>query len=98
MNRGLIIVFIFLNSIVSAQIFNPVSWEFSQKKLNENQIELNFKADIDEPWHMYSQYVEDEMIATKFTFHTNKTYNLEGPTAEGFAIEKYDHTKWLLIF
>jgi len=97
MNRGLIIVIIFLNSIVSAQIFNPVSWQFSQKKINENQIELNFKADIDEPWHMYSQYVEDEMIATKFTFRTNDTYSLEGPTTEGIAIEKYDPIQEMVV-
>ena len=42
MNRGLIIVIIFLNSIVSAQIFNPVSWQFSQKKINEEFGDLMF--------------------------------------------------------
>ena len=68
MRKFFTLLFTIATIVVSAQIFNPVSWEFSQNKLSETEIELIFKASIEEPWHMYSQFVDDEILATKFTF------------------------------
>ena len=56
--KKLIIFFTALTFISSAQIFEPVKWDFSQKKVSENTIELIFKATIDDGWYVYSQTLE----------------------------------------
>ena len=38
----------------SAQIYEPVNWDFSKKQISENTYELTFVADIDEGWAIYS--------------------------------------------
>ena len=86
---SLSLLFTFTTIVVSAQICDPVSWEFSQKQISETEVELQFKAEIEEHWHMYSQFVEDEMIATKFTFYYNRDTIISKP-AEGKSIEEYE--------
>ena len=86
---SLSLLFTFTTIVVSAQIYDPVSWEFSQKQISETEVELQFKAEIEEHWHMYSQFVEDEMIATKFTFYYNRDTIISKP-AEGKSIEEYE--------
>ena len=89
MKKLLSLLFIFTTISVSAQIYDPVSWEFSQKQISETEVELQFKAEIEEHWHMYSQFVEDEMIATKFTFFYNGDTIVSKPK-EGKSIEEYE--------
>ena len=89
MKKLLSLLFISTTIVVSAQIYDPVSWEFSQKQISETEVELQFKAEIEEHWHMYSQFVEDEMIATKFTFYYNGDTIVSKPT-EGKSIEEYE--------
>ncbi len=96
MKRILLIFFTIISICVSAQIFNPVAWEFSQKQLSDTEVELKFHATIEHPWHMYSQLVADDMIATKFTF-TEGSYKLLGVTAEGESIEEYDPTQEMTV-
>jgi thiol:disulfide interchange protein DsbD len=77
--------------ITSAQIFNPVTWEFSQKQVSDNKIELQFKANIEEGWHLYSQLIEDDgPVPTEFTFRTEGGYSLVGTPKEGDPIEEFD--------
>ena len=97
MNKFCIIVLTLVSSFVSAQIFDPVTWEFSKNQITETEIQLEFKANIEKPWHMYSQFVEDEMIATQFNFHKNNGYKLIGNTTEGEAIEEYDPTQEMVV-
>ena len=53
--KKLIIFFTALTFFSSAQIFEPVKWDFSQKQISENKIQLSFKATIDDGWYVYSQ-------------------------------------------
>lgn len=84
------LLFTIVTIVVSAQIFTPVSWEFSQNQLSENEVELIFKASIDEHWHLYSQDIADDgPVPTSFTFI------IDGDTSvkvleEPKAIEEYD--------
>jgi len=89
MKKLLSLLFISTTIVLSAQIYDPVSWEFSQKQISETEVELQFKAEIEEHWHMYSQFVEDEMIATKFTFFYNGDTIVSKPK-EGKSIEEYE--------
>jgi thiol:disulfide interchange protein len=38
---------------------NPVSWNFTSKKVSETEYDLVFKATIQQGWHIYSQFVKD---------------------------------------
>ena len=84
------LLFTIVTIVVSAQIFTPVSWEFSQNQLSENEVQLIFKASIDEHWHLYSQDIADDgPQPTSFTFI------IDGDTSvkvleEPKAIEEYD--------
>ena len=63
--------------IASAQILNPVSWEFQSQKISESEYELIFTANIDEHWAIYSQFVDDGgPIPTEFTFEDSDAFIL----------------------
>ncbi len=70
-NKILLIIFVLLGSTANAEIFDPVSWQFSQTKISENKVELQFTASIDEGWHLYSQDIEESPPATTFSFIIN---------------------------
>ena len=89
MKKLLSLFFSITTLVVSAQIFNPVSWEFTQNQISENVVELKFKASIEDNWHLYSQYVEDKMIATKFTFFYNND-SMVVKLNESNSIDKYE--------
>ena len=50
----------FLGLIINlhGQIFDPVSWNYQWKNIAKNEYELQFIAQIDEGWNIYSQYLE----------------------------------------
>ncbi len=60
--------------------------------MSENEIELIFKATIEYPWHMYSQFLPEEAAATatEFTFLSNESYKLIESAVESGVIEAYD--------
>lgn len=61
----------------TAQILEPVKWEFESKKLSEDTYELTFIANIEEHWALYSQFIEEGgPIPTAFTFEDSDTYTL----------------------
>src|ERR1035437_6034198 len=82
---------IILNS-VNAQIFDPVKWDFSSKKIGDCEYELIFKAKIDGKWHMYGQksYGDDGPIPTSFHFTKSSNYELIGKTSESKLIKKFE--------
>ena len=47
----------FLGLIINlhGQIFDPVSWNYQWKNIAKNEYELQFIAQIDEGWNIYSQ-------------------------------------------
>lgn len=66
-----------------AQITEPVKWEFSQKKISDNEIELIFKAKIDAKWHLYTQYFEaGGPMRLSFNFEESENYQKTGKVTE----------------
>ena len=90
--KKLIIFFTALTFFSSAQIFEPVKWNFSQKQISENTIELTFKATIDDGWYVYSQDAGDGPVSTEFTFINNgENYAISNDwVQEGVPIEEFD--------
>ena len=97
MKRLLTLLITFYSVLAFGQIYDPVQWDFSQKKLSNNEIELQLKATIDYPWHMYSQDVEDLMIATKINFSNSNNFEIIGKTIEGESIEEFDPTQEMVL-
>ena len=74
-----------------AQFYNPVSWEFSQKNLPQDEIELSFKATIEGDWYMYSQHIADDgPVPTTFTFFNAEGVELLTEILEPEPIEEFD--------
>jgi thiol:disulfide interchange protein len=91
MKKIFILFFTLLSVITSAQIFTPVSWDFSQKQVSDHEIELQFKTTIDDGWYLYSQFIGDDgPVPTEFTFTTEGGYSLVGTPKEGEPIEEFD--------
>ena len=91
MKKIFILFFTLLSVITSAQIFTPVSWDFSQKQVSDHEIELQFKATIDDGWYLYSQFIGDDgPVPTELTFTSEGGYSLVGTPKEGEPIEEFD--------
>lgn len=70
-------------SNVSAQIYDPVTWNFRYEKKGEKQYELIFTASIDVNSHIYSMDIPDGgPIPTSFRFDTVPGFKLDGKAFE----------------
>ena len=79
----LLISLFLIASYASAQIYDPVSWDFGYEKKGENQYELIFTASIEENSHIYSMDVPvGGPIPTSFHFDSLQGIKLEGATFE----------------
>lgn len=94
MKRILIIFGIFLTVLSGyAQMINPIKWTFSFDQ-NGNELELLFKANIENGWHLYDvKLPEGGPIATSINFKDSSLFEFIGdiksnPEAE----EHYDET------
>lgn len=85
-------------NLAQAQIYSPVKWNYSSKKISDNEAEITIKATIDKGWHMYSQNVADDgPIPTSFSFEKSSNYSLIGKVTEGKAIEEQDVNFGMLL-
>ncbi len=79
----LLLSILILSTVALSQNKQYVTWSFSQKKLSNNEIELQFKATIEPTWHLYSQIeTPDGPLATIFEFEKSKEFELVGKTIE----------------
>jgi thiol:disulfide interchange protein DsbD len=101
----LFISYILFTLFTSAQIYNPVTWDFSYEKKGDKQYELIFTAVIDKNSHIYSMDIPSGgPIPTSFRFDTLPLYKLTGNTYEvtkpvevlddafGFKIKTFSNT------
>lgn len=101
MKKGLFTLLTFLLVLTAnAQIFNPVKWKSSIEKKSENEYVLHFDAEIEDKWHMFSQFTPDGgSLPTEFIFtDAGKTFEFVGKTEESeyhkiysdvFKVEEY---------
>jgi thiol:disulfide interchange protein DsbD len=101
----LFIYFILFSLITSAQIYDPVTWDFSYEKKGDKQYELIFTATIDKGSHIYSLDIPaGGPIPTSFNIDSLPGYKLSGITYEvtkpvevlddafGFKIKTFSNT------
>lgn len=83
--------FLFSALSVSAQIENPVTWSYGQKKISNTEAVVYIKANIQNGWHIYSQHVKPGgPIKTSFTFTPSKDYVKVGATTAPKAKSKFE--------
>jgi thiol:disulfide interchange protein DsbD len=76
-----LLLFSFLSG--TAQIYDPVSWDFRYEKTGEKTFEIVFTATIEKGSHIYAMDVpEGGPIPTSFTFNTPSGFSLDGGTYE----------------
>ena len=67
----------------SAQVLNPIDWKFEYNRVSDKEIDLVFRAEIENKWHLYSQDIDEGgPIPTSFTFNPSEHYQLSGKTVE----------------
>jgi len=86
------LLFLLTPLFLSAQIFNPVSWETEISAKENGEYELLIHAKIEEGWHLYSQELpsDDGPIATEFTFPESDKYELIKGVSEPKPMTEYD--------
>ncbi len=72
----LLLLLLSFASITFAQILDPVKWSFAKEELGNNEYNLVFKANIDDGWYVYSQFL-DEGGPVPTTFHYEKNNGVE---------------------
>ncbi|MCL3778964.1 thiol:disulfide interchange protein [Prolixibacteraceae bacterium JC049] len=75
-----------------SQIEDPVKWKTSIKQLKNSEYEIQFKADIQEGWHLYATEIpEGGPVKTSFNYEELNNVELVGEIAASKkAIEKLD--------
>ncbi len=69
---------------------DPVTWSFKTVKVNDSVAELQFHADIQHEWHIYSQYTQGIEVPIEFNFEKDGAYKLIGKVKEPQYIEETD--------
>ncbi|MGS2763805.1 protein-disulfide reductase DsbD domain-containing protein [Sinomicrobium sp. M5D2P9] len=90
--RYILVMVLLLSLRMEAQSGDPVEWEFSTKAVDKDTYEVYMTANMEHPWHIYSQYMEDGgPVPTTITFTENPAIQLIGEAKEdGIPIEKYE--------
>jgi thiol:disulfide interchange protein DsbD len=75
----------------TAQILEPVSWDFSHEKTGENRYALHLTATIDPGWSIYGMDIPaGGPIPTTIEFGPGEGYRLADPLRHPVASVKYD--------
>ena len=75
-----------------AQIHDPVVWDFAAYDNGDGTIDLDFHAEIEPGWHVYSQFLNpfDGPIPTSFTIETEGIQTADTAAAECEPHLEYD--------
>lgn len=77
---------------LQVNFINPVKWKTSVEKISKTEYDLVINAEIEDGWHVYSQYTAEggalPIIIKKN--ETNSSYELIGKAKESDTIQKYN--------
>lgn len=85
-------ILFFVSVNVSAQMHNPVTWNYTAKKIADKTYEVHLTASVKNPWHIYSQSTpEGGPIPTKIIFKKNPLVIPTGKAKEkGKLLQKHE--------
>ena len=81
-------LFIFSAVLTQAQRMNPVNWSFQAVKKADKQYDVVLTANVEAPWHIYSQFVKKGPIPTTIEFKANPLVQIKGVAKEIGKLEK----------
>lgn len=90
--RFLLLLFaVFSMSAASAQILEPVEWQFTKKKISDTDYNILFTATLDPGWYIYgTDLAPGGPIPTAITFNEGAGFELIGGLVYPEAEVKYD--------
>lgn len=99
MRTKIILLLTLLSIQVSAQIYDPIKWSISENKIDDKNLEIIFKASIEEGWHLYSNTMpQGGPLPTEVTYKTLKGVKPNGElTADRAAIEEYEELFMMVL-
>lgn len=70
---------------------DPIHWNWKAQKVSEKEYEVQFTANIERGWHLYSQTQPEDAIAipTEILFNKNPLVELKDKVKESGELEKY---------
>lgn len=75
--------------VAFAQRQNPVSWDFEAKKKSAGVYEIILTANVEHPWHIYSQNTgKGGPVPTSIVFKPNPLVSKQGSAKEVGKLEK----------
>jgi len=75
--------------LINAQMIEPVKWTFDSKQ-NGKEVDLIFKATIDNTWHLYDTYLpEGGPIATQIVYEDSSKFEFAGELLKAPAPEQH---------
>ena len=87
-----VVIFCFLLFVifsVNAQKLNPVKWTFESIKKSDKSFDIVCTANVESPWHIYSQFVGKGPVPTTLKFKPNPLIQIKGAAKEIGKIEKH---------
>ncbi len=87
-----IVLFLGFSVFATAQDLDPVTWTFKAVPQEDGQTELQFKAEIQKGWYLYSQHLDEGgPIPTTFHFTESADYKVADEVSEdGAFVEGFD--------
>ena len=84
MKKIFFLIAVLISEIAAAQTMrSPVAWSYSIKKINNVEAVITINAEIEEGWHIYSQYLKDGgPVKTVLNFEPLAGYELLGKATE----------------
>lgn len=91
-NFLLLFITFFTFNNAQAQILDPVKWTTKTERLSETEFNLVFVADIEDDWHVYSQFTPDGgPLPLELIFKSpGKGYELVGKATESKTTRAYN--------
>lgn len=91
-SKALLSFFVLIYGFVSAQVYDPVDWEFKVEYQGDEDAELIFKAEIEDEWHVYATELPSEMgpIPTSVTLNESPEFKSLGSLKGGEFKTEYD--------
>lgn len=89
---AIIFAFLFAQSSLYAQVYDPVKWKFDVKEISDTEAEIIFTATIEDTWHIYANELDSDMgpLPTEFLFNESSDYKTVGKIIQGKPKTEYD--------